>query len=337
LFVFGFPRSGTTLIRSILNSHSEISLVNEPEIISSLRRSGFSTGDHLNVADRARFLSDYRETHFGKHHLTTLPAERIESFLHDPGRFSFAECFEHLLPKPSHGVVWGDKSLSLVFYLKDVQAIYPQFFAISMLRDPRASILSLYRKRKLKSATGQPTFSFKTFEFFVYQSLLWCESMKEAQTAKDQLPEHVYELRFEDFLLQASFFSEQLCRNIGVVFEPAMLEKAKRKDDPVIVPELAYAHRLLTEDLDLRRASAGKELCPWATFVIQSICANFMSRYGYDLFPDGLRTWQRNFLTGLLGFVYPKIRRDVSVHVARDRVLKRKQRVRCASEVFSEE
>ncbi len=42
LFIVGFPRSGTTLIRSIITQHSKINLRNEPELIFALRNKGYS-------------------------------------------------------------------------------------------------------------------------------------------------------------------------------------------------------------------------------------------------------------------------------------------------------
>jgi hypothetical protein len=44
VFIFGFPRSGTTLIRSVLGQHSRITLINEPELIWARRHAGCDKG-----------------------------------------------------------------------------------------------------------------------------------------------------------------------------------------------------------------------------------------------------------------------------------------------------
>lgn len=307
-------------MRSILNSHSDISLVNEPEIISSLRRCGFRVVDCLSALERRQFLSVYANTYFGKRHLSSLSGECIKSFLQLPGNLSFAKCFESLLPKPRGHLVWGEKSLSLGFYLCDIVGIYPELIAVSMIRDPRAAILSLYRKRKLRAPAGQPKFTLKTFNFFLYQSVLWCEWVKEADAAKKLLgEERVYEVRFEDFLLEPERFARSLCSSIGVNFETRMLDKANRKDDPVAVPDFAYAHGRLTEDLSVERAAAGSELCPWATLVVESVCAKTMTEHRYAPSVTRLNFWRRKILHGLLSITAPKIRKKVMRDVARHR------------------
>src|SRR5687768_5261692 len=112
LFISGFPRSGTTLLRSILTAHPDIHLVNEPDLIPNLLMAGFDINDRLSQIDRESFLRAYEVCGggSGRRHLSNLPPGRAEKFIAQTPDLSFREGFEFLLPKPENAKVWGDKT-----------------------------------------------------------------------------------------------------------------------------------------------------------------------------------------------------------------------------------
>jgi hypothetical protein len=318
LFIFGFPRSGTTLLRSILNAHPEIRLVNEPDLIPSLRMAGFGIWDRLNRSGRERFLQDYGNSTFGKRHLGTLPPERARQFAERVEDFGFREAFEFLLPRPDNVPVWGAKTLRLGFYLPDIRAMFPNALCISLIRDPRAAILSLYRKRRLRGADEQPRFERKTISFFAYNSLLWCEWIRTArQMQRDLGSSFVRELRFEDFVAEPKANVSSLCAALGVPQDPRMLDKMRRAADPVATPEFDHAHSRITQDVDARRADACKELPAWATYVVEHFARNVMQELGYKTGETLPSAPMKLLVRARLAFMTERLRRKTAREIER--------------------
>ena len=50
IYIVGFPRSGTTLLRSILSQHSLVCLINEPELLLALRQAGYRVDERIAVS-----------------------------------------------------------------------------------------------------------------------------------------------------------------------------------------------------------------------------------------------------------------------------------------------
>ena len=52
ILIIGYPRSGSTLLRSILGSHPDINMINEPEVLALLCNLGFTPSGAIEKKDR---------------------------------------------------------------------------------------------------------------------------------------------------------------------------------------------------------------------------------------------------------------------------------------------
>ena len=142
IFLFGFPRSGTTLLYSILKAHPEISIFLEPEFYSVKQSLNNSLGDNFTLAQLKRELENtnaplLRFLHPIEHELET--------------KFSWKSLFVKLFYTSSF---FGTKSLNSGFYLEEILKDFPQAKLIMIVRDPRATIFSNIRKKNMANSLG---------------------------------------------------------------------------------------------------------------------------------------------------------------------------------------
>src|SRR5262249_26925472 len=142
LFILGYPRSGTTLLRALLGAHPQIHLVNEPELIRGIRTAGFGIHDHVAQEGRSRLLRVLNTIGLCRRHLSTLPPETLDRFLADQKDLSFKELYECLLPKPDEVTIWGEKSLSNIFHIHELVQLYPNALFVHVVRNPQATLHS---------------------------------------------------------------------------------------------------------------------------------------------------------------------------------------------------
>ena len=161
LFIVGSPRSGTKLLRELLNRNPGINLCNpESHFIPYLYRS-FGTDPGVFSVDLDRFFAAFDRMPFqifsrrmGKPVMGRAEFEALRDAR------SWAEAFEMILrhygePGASATAIWGDKTPSYVLDLPLLAEIFPAARVIHIIRDPRdvaVSARNAWRHNLLRSA-----------------------------------------------------------------------------------------------------------------------------------------------------------------------------------------
>ena len=214
LFIVGMPRSGTKLLRGLLNRHPRIGVSrNESEFLPWLAHRFARFGD---LRRRERFDAFYAE--MLRH--SYFRFQREQGRLIDAGRwhaacaeFSAAGVFEALMrtevdaPRGS-GRIWGDKSPSYIDDLPLLKQLYPAARVLHIVRDVRDYCLSMHKawgKDMLRAAQR------------------WADGVRKARKDGAALGADYLELRYEDLLARTEPELRRVCAFLGVEFEPRML------------------------------------------------------------------------------------------------------------------
>lgn len=206
VFVGGCPRSGTTLLRTMLNSHPELALPRETRFVLETwaRRAEF--GDLREPANRrrlARSIFRRRRTHGDR--LDVPPRRGVTSLVAAPPTLGslLGTCFA--LYAERHGKPrWGDKRPMYVLHLDAIFAMFPDAQFVNLVRDPRSVVASI---RKLGWFGGD----------VVPAVDLWERSVRAADTWRDRLrPDQFLDVRYEDLVADPAAVLRQLCAFLGL-------------------------------------------------------------------------------------------------------------------------
>ncbi|MCP8686260.1 sulfotransferase family protein [Marinobacterium sedimentorum] len=290
VFVIGFPRSGTTLARAVVGAHPEIGMVNEPELIYALFRDG-SLKPHFDPSEIESLLSRMDVVGLCGAHLAGLPAETAQNLSQQQGTLELQALYESLLPKPDTPV-WGEKSLNNNFFVAQLLELYPDAVFVSVVRDPRAVLLSLAIKRGLAEETDEdlkilhPVELLKMLEIESYKWQLWnriaLQNERQVKTGK------WLSLRYEDLVADPESGMKKLCAMLGLAFDEQMLSHRQRAQDPVLKTRSGYAHQRLSAELDSTRISAYRKWPDWALAVIEQHCGQTMEAFDYPVSDPGM-------------------------------------------------
>ncbi len=283
LFVVGFARSGTTLLRALLGAHPDIQMASETEFQRALRAAGFSLTSRLQPADRGKLIATINGLSVAKEYLTSLPPDR-KGWLGSTSdeEISARLVYESLLGV-SHSVpVWGEKSLGNLFHIDEILDVYPNALIVHIVRDPRASLLSLYRKRFFASDEVTPTFDHSAIRFFAYRSYEWVAWMNVfASMQRRAAQEAIFEVKYEALVCHPEDVLSSICRHLCVPFSQEMLNEGRRQNEPTLSRSGAFAHRRLAEPIDPTRAAAFQDLPPFARYIVELITARYLQHYEY--------------------------------------------------------
>ena len=206
----GHPRSGTTLLEQVLDSHPDMVSAEEFEIFLD---------DAYGPLLRSRFNANAKTSNFELLNTST-PAELQKS------RQAYFDSMELALGQPIGGRLLIDKNPSQTFLAPALIRIFPEVKFLVALRDPRDVVLSCYMQNFPNNPTGA---AFLTLESGAaeYASLMgfW-------QTVASRMSNPHLEVRYEDMVEDLESVARKTLDFLGVAWDPKVLgfdEHARKK------------------------------------------------------------------------------------------------------------
>jgi len=208
--IVGSPRSGTTLLRLMLDSHSELTIPPETGFLvlgPKLRGSG----DRL----RERFFHAVinHPQPFCAWPDFEIPEAAFWEALTEISPFNISEgfrAFYRLYAARQGKPRWGDKTPLYCQELNTIRQVLPEARFIHLIRDGRDSALSLRRM------WFSPGWQIET------QAAYWRKNILLARRAGLGRPDYM-EVRYEDLILSAGVTLERICVFAGLNYEDSML------------------------------------------------------------------------------------------------------------------
>ncbi len=210
-FVVGVGRSGTTLMRMMLDAHPELAIPPEthfvPELIGTCRSWRSSPAKALTTITESRRWGDFDLD----------PEELLE-------RFKNVKPFEpagvlrafYGLYAESHGKPrWGDKTPVYVTKMVEISAALPEARFVHLIRDGRDVAVS--RAKRAMSAASTPEAAARK----------WRDRILAARDQGVRVP-HYMELRYEDLVLDTEPTLQRVCEFIELDWDPCLLSYYER-------------------------------------------------------------------------------------------------------------
>jgi len=217
IFIVGTPRSGTTLLRLLLNSHPELAIPDETNIMAWLyKKPGkprlllprASDAGNLTTAFGMNLAAEYDGLRRQKR-----PRSRRDKVAW------FFESYAHQRGKQ----YWGDKTPGHARYARELKDLFPESTIVFMLRDPRAVVASFLRYKASTRRTESDFWICDTIEEAV-------ESYRRYIRPAINFAEHLEFIRYEDLVTHPLNTLQQVCRKLGIEFAPEMLEAGRSSE-----------------------------------------------------------------------------------------------------------
>ena len=211
----GCARSGTTLLRVMLDTHTQITI-----------------GPPTNLFVPTPIVLD--ELAF-KYDLSLAEVHDLNRTATD--RAHFIELFAALCTAQTQKLRWGDKTARNLLRFAWVHRHFPNAVTINVIRDGRDVVCSLRTHRKREVVGGQIRL---TGNLLPLDACIdrWLLSMEIAAQYRG-MPGYI-EVRYEDLALRPAEALMQVCEAIDVAFEPGMLRFHKVRTnlrDPLKFPQ----------------------------------------------------------------------------------------------------
>ena len=269
-FVVGSQRSGTTMLRLMLNKHPDLCVPHESGFIVEQARQADRFGDLAQADNRARLVDAIAAHRFvvaGK----LLPDR--DAVLAEPAA-SYAEvvdaifrCYARARGKRR----WGDKTPDYGQDIGVLWSLFPGAQFIHVVRDGRDVALSLR------------TLSWGSRNMIgLARDWAW-KTIVPHKVGAALGPRHYMEIRYEDLVREPEAGLRRICAFLGERYDPAMLSYAEDAAKEVPAGSLQW-HRTSVSPPDKARAEAWRTRMSVADRAIfEEHAAEALALFGYEL------------------------------------------------------
>lgn len=210
-FIVGVARSGTTLLRMMLDTHPELAIPPETHFIPKLIKVLDEPGDDSRRRTLELLTTHRRWPDF------QLDADelgvafgRIEPFTAGAALRAFYEAYARHEAKPR----WGDKTPGYARRMRKIQSVLPEAHFIHLIRDGRDVALSQIEAHHGAESVSEAAQS-------------WIGGIAKARRNAHRI-EHYMEARYEDLVTDAEPVLRQVCTFVDLPYDPTMLRYHER-------------------------------------------------------------------------------------------------------------
>jgi hypothetical protein len=287
-FVVGVGRSGTTLLRLMLDAHPQLAIPPETHFVNPLIQASGRLRFNPRLATRAIVRDERRRWNdFGVAEDDLL--ERLEAI--EPFNTTDALRAFYLLYASKHGKPrWGDKTPDYIRKMKKIQKTLPEARFIHVIRDGRDAGLSQNARIAKRGKDPVPPRE---------MARRWRKRIIKSRIDAEEV-EHYIEVRYEDLISDTDGVLRRVCEHVGLDYDPAMLRYYERAEERLqemagALPakkgrpereagERLAAHAMTTKPPDPERLQV------WKTEMTEGENAEFEEAAGYLLDELGYET-----------------------------------------------
>lgn len=268
IFILGVPRSGTTLLRLLLNAHSQIAICGEIHFFDQVKEIEKRLPE-LNNDNLDEFFN-YLNNTYSLQKLTRKDElfKNVKELLKKEKKATYEKFYSYLMEEYArldNKKIIGEKTPQNIRYVNDILKMFPNAKIIHIIRDPRAAIASM-----LKVDWTADDVIINTLKWKI--DILFAEDYKKKSL-------NFKEVYYEKVIEKPEETLKDLCSFIGVEYEDTILEFHKTAKQYIgNQPEKVNTFKPLSS------ASLSKwkeELSEEQIYIIEKLAGSYLEKIGY--------------------------------------------------------
>ncbi len=274
-FIVGCDRSGTTMLRLVLDRHPQIAIPTESMFITDFLTRLSRYGDLSSRSNRLKLAGDMLSYSKVRNWQLPLTADELASNCATTDVYASMVRAIFTAYALKHGkTCWGDKTPYYVHWVDDLKRLFPDARFIHLVRDGRDVALSLIR------VGFGPTNVYAAARY-------WRESVRKGRSAVERLGGDAMEVHYERFVDDPMSVSKTICGFLDIGFDEKMLDIQHARSEGKFAPN--QDNWFTKVDEGINASSVGrwrKHMSTRQRVTFQAIAADELDLFGYSLESD---------------------------------------------------
>ena len=265
IFIIGVGRSGTSLLQSILNSHSKISFLPETQF---LRNYVFKKNVSINKSNYKEIISQLeKDPRFSR--LNICPKIVIEK---SKNMIDVYRNITNFYLKNKNKEIIGDKDPKIIENIEVLNYFFPNSKIIHIIRDPRDVVLS---RTKAKWS--------KKYPYFMHSIIYYLQmTLGRKMLYKYFNKNNFYELKYEDLIKDPNYELKKICNFLEVEYENNILNYHNSSKELVSKDEFEWKKETFKPVDNKNSNKWKKEFNFFKILIIESICYSHIKENFYN-------------------------------------------------------
>jgi hypothetical protein len=271
----GTQRSGSNLLRVMLNQHSQISAPHPPHILQVMMPFLKMYGD-LSVDSNFTSLIDDVCTLVEKNPVNwevQFDRKEIASLCSNRSLPQIMKAIYELKARTKNADIWCCKSMASVFYINEIEAAQLNPFWLWLYRDGR-DVACSFRK----AVVGEKHIYFLAQQWKKEQTLSLAKSNAAGNSG--------IALRYEEFTPDPETALKMICSRLGIAYEPAMLDYASSKESKVTAASGEMWSNLTRPVMKNNTRKFESELSYDDILIFESVAGDLLQELNYHCVTD---------------------------------------------------
>ncbi|MBN1354530.1 MAG: sulfotransferase [Candidatus Omnitrophica bacterium] len=270
VFIVGSGRSGTTLLKDLMNSNSDIKFPPESHFLLEFYK---LFGDPRNEKEAVGLMRHIRRHYRYKRFGLDIKDAEIKGFR------KYNSLIDYIYTRFSckyKAKRWGEKTPYYMNYLEDIKSLFPSAKFIHIIRDGRDMALSV-----IATAWG-PNNVYTAAKY-------WKEYVEAGIKARDKLKESYMEVKYEDLLENPESVLRKITSFTGLTYSPDMLKLTSLKEDGYIANTRNFfgrntSHRASDKKIVKRNTGNWKKKMKESDIkIFNFVAGDLLKKLGYEV------------------------------------------------------
>lgn len=274
-YIIGTERSGSNLLRLLLDSHSKIAVPHPPHFLKNLASLESKYGDlkiEENFDECVRDCLIYLKLH--PYQWPIRPSlDEVKTKPMNPSLIGIQSAIYSLYSDFMNKELVGCKSTFCVRHCHEILSIHPDAKFIHLVRDPRDVVVSAKDSQ------------FNYFHAY-FISKLWQEEQVLCEYLKQKSPQSIIQVRYEDLITNTENILKELTVFLGMEFENQMLQYHTTKEAKKSGSLSKAWENTSKPVLEKNRKKYISKLSQPEILICESLCFPLMDKYNYPLEND---------------------------------------------------
>lgn len=271
-FIVGCPRSGTTLLQVLLDSHPHVCIPPESFIFTRFSDIFKTYGDLQKTQNLEALITDFLSDERIKEWKLKASSRDLLNTVSEPTIKGAITALFEAYSQQEGKAFWGDKTPQHAFNLDDIKTIFPKAKIIHLVRDGRDVAESLNR------VYLGPKSIYRIAKY-------WNAYITAFQKFKDNYTENDFiEIQYEDLAVDPNSQIQRIFNFLNIDANAINFQQAKNTERKAQYHGMAMHHQSVTEPVFKKKIGVFKgAFSERQVSIFETIAGRSLQAYGYSL------------------------------------------------------